>query len=76
LDIADTEHSITTLQAAMVFNYHCNVNGVDKIGWSYFVQAANIARDIQLFQHPTEKVSTKMLQVRTFTAWCFFNWQA
>lgn len=66
---------LTTIQAAIVLNIVVNLNGLDRIGHAYLVQALAMAHDLKLFDVPQPLESDKMRKSRTITAWGLFNWQ-
>ena len=74
---------LTTVHAGLVLNLIYNINGLDKIGWTFTIQAVVMARDLHLFDLPTGVEGKKRAQVRTkkmqdahnFTAWTIFSWQ-
>jgi hypothetical protein len=49
---------------------------MDKIGWSYMIQAIRAAESIDLFGEVQNAHSTRLKTARTFTAWGLFNFQA
>lgn len=66
---------ITTIQAGILLSICHKMSGIDKIGWSYTVQAIGIARKIGLFTTNPEGSSEKTRRVSAFTAWALFNYQ-
>ena len=68
------KNKVTTIQAALVMNMCVNMNGLDKVGWSYLGQAIQMAHAMNIFE-PVEVKSKKMKDVRHLTAWALFAWQ-
>jgi len=66
---------LTTVQAGVIICALSNANGVDKVGWSYLVQAVAIARQLQLFSKGTATTSKKAHLAHSFTAWGMFSYQ-
>ena len=52
------------------------MNGADKIGLRYMVQAVAMAHDLRLFKASSEVKSKKMRDARDLTAWALFVVQA
>ncbi len=52
-----------------------NKNAVDKVGWSYCVQAVAMAQEMDLFSTWHKSRSKKWRIVQTMTAWGLFTWQ-
>lgn len=65
---------LTTLQATMVFNNVNNMNGVDKLGYYYNMQAVDMTNKLGLFS-PAPALSRKEQNARNFTAWALYAWQ-
>lgn len=53
-----------------------NMDGLDHIGSVYLGQAAEMARDLDLFGPSSNIVRTDMDVACQFTAWRLFVWQA
>jgi hypothetical protein len=68
--------TITTVQAATIMALTYNKNGMDKIGWSYMMQAIKAAENMDLFGPVQNAHSTRLKAARTFTGWALFNFQA
>lgn len=68
--------SVTTVQAGLIISITCNIDGIDKIGWSYLHQAVDMARNMQLFKSSVALKDLKARAVRSITAWSLFSWQA
>ncbi|OWT42896.1 hypothetical protein VFPPC_17911 [Pochonia chlamydosporia 170] len=54
----------------------CNMNGIDKVGWSYLLQALAMSEQMELFEVPPATTSREMRVARANTAWAVFCWQA
>ncbi len=65
---------LTTIQAAQILSLRHIADGADKIGFSYLMQACNLAERADLFIK-REDASTRQSLARAFTAWSVFNWQ-
>ncbi|KAM3497025.1 hypothetical protein MY10362_009606 [Beauveria mimosiformis] len=68
--------SLTTIHAATILAVTYNVNGLDKVGWTYMMQAIAAAESIDLFGDVKDSDSQKLKVVRTYTAWMLFDFQA
>jgi hypothetical protein len=66
---------LTTIQAAMLLHAVYNLNGFDRIGQTYLLQALSMAQEIKLFGPPDRSTNLKTHQARALTAWSLFNWQ-
>ncbi|KAL7928263.1 hypothetical protein V8C35DRAFT_318573 [Trichoderma chlorosporum] len=67
--------SITGIQAAMLLYIEYGLNGLDKIGWSFCVQAVATAQEIALFTTYLKPKSAIWRNVQAVTAWALFGWQ-
>ncbi|KAH8646343.1 hypothetical protein BX600DRAFT_490687 [Xylariales sp. PMI_506] len=67
---------LTTVQAAMLLNTLLTMNGMDKLGWTYIIQAAGVAQQLRLFDADLELKNERERMARNFTAWAFFNFQS
>ncbi|KIW00564.1 uncharacterized protein PV09_07918 [Verruconis gallopava] len=67
---------LTTIQAALVMNTIYAADGVDRVGFTYLLQATAMAHDIKLFATVDANVTVWNAASRLFTAWGLFNWQA
>jgi hypothetical protein len=77
----DKKGKLTTIQAGIVLNVACNTSGMDKIGYSYLVQAVALSRDMRLYHMAASSSivnyrKQKMNAARAWTAWSLFSWQA
>ena len=70
-----SKSSLTTLQAALLIGLLFDLCGMDKIGWTYALQAIAMAHDLKLFEPSTNIKSNRMRHSRDFTAWGLFYWQ-
>ncbi|GAB1311051.1 Nitrogen assimilation transcription factor [Madurella fahalii] len=70
------QRRLTTIQAALMITLIYDLNGSDKIGWRYTVQAIEMAHEIQLLGPPLAHHGPEMECVRTYTAWALFCWQS
>jgi hypothetical protein len=59
----------------MILNRFLNMNGMDRIGHRYLVQALDMARDLKIFEAKWSFESEKKRKVRIITAWSLFSWQ-
>jgi hypothetical protein len=55
-------------------NIAYNVNGVDRVGLSYLIQAIGMAHQMQLFTE-SGTMGKEMRSARALTAWGLFSWQ-
>jgi hypothetical protein len=75
LELAEAKPKLTTVHAGLLLNLVYNVNGHDKIGWTFTLRAVAIAHELALF-HPSPDIKNKRLREgRDFTAWAIFSWQ-
>lgn len=66
---------LTTIHAGLVITLFHNMACMDRIRWTYTLQAVAIAYDLQLFD-PAKRVKSKKLRnARDFTAWALFSYQ-
>ena len=63
------------IQAGLLLNVVHNMNGADKIGWSYTVRAVRLAHRINLFGAVADDDDEKLQEAKVFTAWAIFSWQ-
>ncbi|EJP66453.1 C6 transcription factor, putative [Beauveria bassiana ARSEF 2860] len=68
--------SLTNIQAATILSLTYNMNGLDKVGWTYMIQAIAAAESIDLFGDVPDSDSQKIKVVKTFTAWGLYGFQA
>ncbi|PMB72836.1 hypothetical protein BM221_000253 [Beauveria bassiana] len=68
--------SLTNIQAATILSLTYNMNGLDKVGWTYMIQAIAAAKSIDLFGDVPDSDSQKIKVVKTFTAWGLYGFQA
>ncbi|KAM3534742.1 hypothetical protein MY4038_001995 [Beauveria bassiana] len=68
--------SLTNIQAATILSLTYNMNGLDKVGWTYMIQAIAAAESIDLFSDVPDSDSQKIKVVKTFTAWGLYGFQA
>ena len=54
----------------LVITLNHNMNCMDRLSWTYTIQAISIAYDLQLYNPAAEVKSTKERRARDFTA-CF-----
>lgn len=66
---------LTTIHAAMIIHLIYEMNGFDKLGWPYTVEAIAIARDLHLFEPCPDGDDGDMRAARLYTAWSLFAWQ-
>lgn len=59
----------------MVLHLEYGLNGLDKIGWSFCVQAVATAQEMALFTTYLEQTSEAWRTAQTMTAWALFAWQ-
>ncbi|PVH92895.1 hypothetical protein DM02DRAFT_604691 [Periconia macrospinosa] len=71
--IAETA-SLTTIQAGYLITAVYNVNGLDKIGLSYTLQAISMAYKMDLFRLSITD-EYKLQNAKAITAWSLFSWQ-
>jgi hypothetical protein len=69
------EHSLTTLQAALVITLVLNMGGMDKLGMTYLMQAASMAHTLRLFDSSNTVHDIEVRNSRDFTAWGLFYLQ-
>ncbi|EHK48687.1 hypothetical protein TRIATDRAFT_21764, partial [Trichoderma atroviride IMI 206040] len=74
-ELETDEKSITRIQTAMVLQSQYNKNGLDKIGWSYCVQAVAASEEMGLFTTYLRPKSRKWRVVQAMTAWIVFTRQ-
>lgn len=70
------KNELTTLQAALVMNVVYSMDGLDEVGFVYMGQAAQLARNLKLFEALEGGIRTDMDVARLYTAWSLFSWQA
>ncbi|EXL70936.1 hypothetical protein FOPG_13305 [Fusarium oxysporum f. sp. conglutinans race 2 54008] len=68
--------SLTTIQAGLIMSLTCNVNGVDKAGWSYLVRATAMANRLQIFEDLLDTTRRRIRDARALTSWSLFLWQS
>lgn len=51
------------------------MSGLDKVGWSYTLQAITLAHDMRILDGSKKVKSNKEQRARDFTAWALFNSQ-
>ncbi|OAQ65031.1 fungal zn(2)-Cys(6) binuclear cluster domain-containing protein [Pochonia chlamydosporia 170] len=67
--------TITKVQAAMILHLEYNKNGLDKIGWSYCLQAVATAEEMGLLTTYLHPSCPKWRTAQEITAWIVFTWQ-
>lgn len=67
---------MTKVQAAFLLQSQYNKNGLDKIGWSYFIQAVATSEEMGLFTTYLRPSHPKWRAVQELTAWTVFTYQA
>lgn len=60
----------------MVLHFIHNKNALDKLGWSYIVQAVAMAQELKLFTTYIKPRHEAWCTVQSITAWAMFPWQA
>lgn len=60
----------------MLLHLEYGLNGLDKIGWSFCVQAVAAAEEMELFSTYLRPQNKAWRTVQTITAWALFAWQA
>ncbi|KAH7161823.1 hypothetical protein EDB81DRAFT_683887 [Dactylonectria macrodidyma] len=68
--------SLPTIQAGLVMALTCNVDGVDKVGWSHTLQAVAMADRMRIFEATPPETDEASQIVRALTAWSVFCWQS
>lgn len=63
------------MQSSLLINILLNIQGMDILGRPYLVRAADMARQMELFEGSEHIKDTRMRQSRNYTAWCLFYWQ-
>ena len=66
--------SLTTIQAGYLITAVYNVNGLDKIGRSYTIQAISMAEQFGLF-HDNADEDKRFRNAKAITGWSLFSWQ-
>lgn len=74
-ELEPDEKTITRIQAAMILQGQYNKNGLDKIGWSYCVQAVATSKEMGLFTTYLRPDNQKWRVVQAMTAWIVFTIQ-
>ena len=81
--VEEGKASLTTIQAALFICYSLNIDGEDKVGWTFVSQAVPMSQDLGLFAtSPLVKVnsterdsSNPWNHARTVTAWAVFMYE-
>ncbi|KAK2608972.1 hypothetical protein QQS21_002452 [Conoideocrella luteorostrata] len=66
---------LTTIHAGLVITLMHNMSCMDKVGWTYTLQAITIAHNLRLFDSSMRVKNSKERRARDFTAWALFNYQ-
>ncbi|KAM0451834.1 hypothetical protein ACHAO4_005791 [Trichoderma viride] len=69
------EKTITKVQAALILQGQYNKSGLDKIGWSYCLQAVATSEEMGLFTTYLRPNRPKWRVVQAMTAWIVFTLQ-
>lgn len=75
-EVEDDDHDLPNIQALLMMCCVFKSQGRIKKSWTMLSQAAQLARDIGLFDTPTvsgNDMSSEMERIRTITAWGVFN---
>lgn len=76
LELAATQPSITTIQAATILGRIYFTNGMDRLGWKIWAQAIAMSEKLDLFSAPADTLGEKERMSRTIAAWGLFSQQA
>ncbi|KAK9800140.1 hypothetical protein SCARD494_01933 [Seiridium cardinale] len=75
LELEQDNPSIATVQAAATISLVCVIDGVDKLGWRYLLDAIEMGHHLSIFTPDPRLGERDQLAVAT-TAWHIFNWQS
>ncbi|KAM0513443.1 hypothetical protein ACHAPE_007907 [Trichoderma viride] len=73
-ELETEEKTITKVQAAMLVTTQYSKNGMDRIGWSYFVQAMATSEQMGLFTTYLRPSRPKWRAAQEITAWIMFSY--
>ncbi|KAK9420218.1 hypothetical protein SUNI508_06747 [Seiridium unicorne] len=75
LELEQDNPSIAAVQAAATISLVCVIDGVDKLGWRYLLNAIEMGHHLRIFTPDPRLGDRDQLAVAT-TAWHIFNWQS
>ncbi|KAF7532797.1 hypothetical protein G7054_g7627 [Neopestalotiopsis clavispora] len=75
LELEAGRPSLTTIQALLIMHQAANMNGLDKVGMAYLLQAMSMAYKLDLFRDDPNIRSPRIRRARSVTAWGLFIWQ-
>ena len=81
--IEESKASLTAIQAALLICFSLNIDGKDKVGWTFVSQAVQMSQDLGLFAalpparvNSSERNSDNLWNhARAVTAWAVFNFE-